>query len=228
MTTYLALVNGVLRRLRESEVSSVNESTYSKMIGDFVNDAKKLVEDAWDWSSLRTTMTVVTQENVFNYVMTGAGNAFKVLHAYNDTDNWTLRYKTPIWFDKRYMYQDPSSGPPTFFTFNGVDDNGDTCIDVYPKPNKDGTVLRFNVIMRGEIMDGTNVIRPKDLVDDYEKLWIPREPVLHLAVALASRERGETGGTSTAEYFAVADRYLSDAIAMDAQKHPEETIWYTP
>ena len=228
MTTYLALVNGVLRRLRESEVSSVNADTYSKMIGDFVNDAKKLVEDAWDWSSLRTTMTVVTQKDVFNYVMTGAGNAFKVLHAYNDTDNWTLRYKTPIWFDKRYMYQDPSSGPPTFFTFNGVDDNGDTCIDVYPKPDKDGTVLRFNVIMRGEIMDGTSVVRPKELVEDYDKLWIPSEPVLHLAVALASRERGETGGTSTAEYFAVADRYLSDAIAMDAQKHPEETIWYTP
>lgn len=173
-------------------------------------------------------MTVVTQKDVFNYVMTGAGNAFKVLHAYNDTDNWTLRYKTPIWFDKRYMYQDPSSGPPTFFTFNGVDDNGDTCIDVYPKPDKEGTVLRFNVIMRGEIMDGTNVVRPKELVEDYDKLWIPSEPVLHLAVALASRERGETGGTSTAEYFAVADRYLSDAIAMDAQKHPEETIWYTP
>jgi len=43
-----------------------------------------------------------------------------------------------------------------------------------------------------------------------------------------ARERGETGGTSTAEYFAVADKSLGDAIALDAQKHPEETIWYTP
>ena len=47
-----------------------------------------------------------------------------------------------------------------------------------------------------------------------------------MAVALLARER-ETGGTSTPEYFAIADRYLSDAIAMDAQKHPEETIFYT-
>ena len=39
---------------------------------------------------------------------------------------------------------------------------------------------------------------------------------------------GETGGTSTPEYFAIADKYLSDAIALDAQKHPEETIFYTP
>jgi hypothetical protein len=49
-----------------------------------------------------------------------------------------------------------------------------------------------------------------------------------MTIALLSRERGETGGTSTAEYFAIADKHLSDAIALDAQKHPEETIFYTP
>jgi hypothetical protein len=53
-------------------------------------------------------------------------------------------------------------------------------------------------------------------------------PVIHLAVALAARERGETGGTSTAEYFKMADTYLSDAIAQDAGRHPEELIFYTP
>ena len=51
-------------------------------------------------------------------------------------------------------------------------------------------------------------------------------PVIHLAVAMLARERGETGGTSTAEYFTIADKFLSDAIAMDAVKHPEEVIWY--
>jgi hypothetical protein len=49
-----------------------------------------------------------------------------------------------------------------------------------------------------------------------------------MAVALLARERGETGGTSAPEYFGIADKFLSDAIALDAQKHPEETIWYTP
>ena len=42
--TYLDLVNNVLRRLREDEVSSVSESSYSKLVGDFVNDAKQFVE----------------------------------------------------------------------------------------------------------------------------------------------------------------------------------------
>jgi hypothetical protein len=51
--------------------------------------------------------------------------------------------------------------------------------------------------------------------------------VIHLAVALLARERGETGGTSVAEYFSIADKYLSDAIAIDAAKHPEEMIFRT-
>ena len=55
--TYLDVVNNVLRRKREEEVASVSSNTYSKMVGDFVNDAKRTVEDSWDWSALRTTLT---------------------------------------------------------------------------------------------------------------------------------------------------------------------------
>ena len=110
--TYLNLVNNVLRRLREEEVSGVQSTTYSKMVGDFVNDAKSIVEDSWDWSALRNTLTVSTTKDIFNYAMTGAGNDFKVLHAYNDTDNWDLRYQTPLWFDHQYMMQAPVCGSP--------------------------------------------------------------------------------------------------------------------
>ena len=70
--TYLELVNNVLRRMREDEVSTVAENTYSKMVGDFVNDAKNIVEAAWDWSGLRTTLTVTTSADIFNYVLTEA------------------------------------------------------------------------------------------------------------------------------------------------------------
>ena len=62
--TYLNLVNGVLRRLREDEVTSVTANTYSKMVSDFVNDAKDLVETAWDWSALRSTLTITLLQEV--------------------------------------------------------------------------------------------------------------------------------------------------------------------
>ena len=44
-TTYLSLMNNVLRRLREDEVAEVTQTTYSKMVGDYINDAKSLVQD---------------------------------------------------------------------------------------------------------------------------------------------------------------------------------------
>ena len=214
--TYLDIVNNVLRRLREDEVASVQSTTYSKMAGDFVNDAKKIVEDAWDWSGLRTTLTVTTTSGIFNYVLTGSQNKIKVLDVINDTSNVFMEYQTAHWFNDKYLNQDPVSGSPDYYTYNGVDSNGDTQVDIYPKP--DGVYsLRFNCILRND-----------ELSADTDELVIPSQPVIHMAVALLARERGETGGTSTPEYFGIADKYLSDAIAMDAQKHPEEVIWYTP
>jgi hypothetical protein len=58
-------------------------------------------------------------------------------------------------------------------------------------------------------------------------MTIPSSAVVQLATALGARERGETGGTSAAELFGLADNTLSDAIAIDASQHPEETIWYS-
>jgi len=92
--TYLNLVNNVLRRLREDEVTSVQESTYSKMVGDFVNDAKRTIEDSWDWSALRTTLTITTTADVFNYVLTGSQNRIKALNVINDTANLFMEYQT--------------------------------------------------------------------------------------------------------------------------------------
>ena len=92
--TYLDLVNNVLRRIREEEVASVNANTYSKMVGDFVNDAKKLVETSWDWSALRTTLTITTSADIFNYVLTGSQNRVKALDVINDTSNFFMEYRT--------------------------------------------------------------------------------------------------------------------------------------
>ena len=214
--TYLNLVNNVLRRIREKEVTSVQSTSYSKLIGDIVNDAKDLVENSWDWSALRTTLTITTSSGVFNYALTGSQNSIKELNVLNDTSNVTMQYQTSNWFDDVYLISEPVSGSPTYYTYNGVNADGDTLVDLYPKP--DGVYsLRFNCALRNP-----------DLSADEDTLKIPAMPVVHLAVALAARERGETGGTSTQEYFAMANKYLSDAIAQDAGRHPEETIFYTP
>ena len=213
--TYLQLVNSVLRRLREDEVSSVSQTSYSRLIGEFVNDAKRSVEDSYDWTALRTTLTVSTIDSVFNYTLIGSQNKMKILDVINDTSNFFMQYKPSRWMDRAFLINDVPVGTPQFYSFNGVDANGDNGVDLYPKPDKVYQV-RFNV-----------VLRTHDFTTDSDILAIPSSPVVQLATALGARERGETGGTSAAELFGLADRTLADAIAFDAAQHPEETIWYS-
>ena len=213
--TYLNIMNNVLRRLREEEVNSVNDSTYSKMAGDFINDAKTIVEEAADWSALRTTIVINTVADENTYSLTGCGDNVKVMSALNDTQNCFMEYQSKDWFNDRLYISDEVSSAPQYYTYHGLDANGDTQFLVNPKP--DGVYsLRFDVVKR-----------QADLTTDNTNLLVPEKPVIHLAVALLARERGETGGTSTAEYFTIADKYLSDAIAIDAAKHPEEMIFRT-
>jgi hypothetical protein len=214
--TYLEIVNNVLRRIREDEVISVADTIYSKMVGDFVNDAKQLVEDAWDWSALYSNITVAAVNATDTYTLTGSQSDIKIFHAYNDTSNAFLEYRPKIWFDEQNALGTPVSGSPEYYTLVGVDGSGDTTVQVYPIPDASYT-LNFKATKRNSALS-----------NDADNLSIPASPVIHLAVALLARERGETGGTSTAEYFAIADKFLSDAIALDAQKTPETTVWYTP
>ena len=213
--TYLQLVNSVLRRLREDEVSSVSQTSYSRLIGEFVNDAKRSVEDSYDWTALRTTLTVSTIDSVFNYTLIGSQNKMKILDVVNDTSNFFMQYKSSHWMNNAFLIDDVPKGTPQFYSFNGVNANGDNGVDLYPKPDKVYQV-RFNV-----------VLRTHDFTADSDILAIPSSPVVQLATALGARERGETGGTSAAELFGLADRTLADAIAFDAAQHPEETIWYS-
>lgn len=213
--TYLNLVNNVLRRLREETTNNVNDTIFNTMVGDFVNDAKQLVEEACDWSGLRSTISLQTVVGTNQYSLAGTGDNVKVFSVINDTNNTFVTYQTKDWFNNALYLQEEISGSPSYYTFDGLDSSQDTQVLLSPKPSTVET-LRFDVTKR-----------QPELVNNTDVLLVPSKPVIHLAVALLARERGETGGTSTVEYFSIADRYLSDAIAIDAAKHPEEMIYRT-
>ena len=213
--TYLDLVNNILRRLRERTVSTVNETNYSTLIGVLVNDAKEEVENAWSWSALRTTLSATTVAGTFNYELNGSQNRLTVLDVVNDTSNYFMDYKTAHEMNDLFLNQTPDQSEPRYYSFNGISSDGDTQVDIYPIP--DGAYnLRFNVILRTQ-----------DLSTDSETILIPAQPVQALAYAKAVEERGEDGGVQSLSAYRTAERMISDAIALDAAKHPEETIWYT-
>jgi hypothetical protein len=213
--TYLNLMNSVLRRLREEETTSVTSTTYVKMVGDFINDAKKMVEEASDWSALRDTIVISTTASDNSYSLTGGSDNVKVMSVLNDTENCFMGYQTKDWFNEQLYLVDAAEGAPRYYTYNGLDSSGDTEVLVGPTPDAVYS-LRFDVVKR-----------QADLSANDDSLLVPAMPVVHLAVALLARERGETGGTSVAEYFQIADKFLSDAIAIDAAKHPEEMVFRT-
>jgi hypothetical protein len=213
--TYLQLVNAVLRRLREREVSSVQATAYSKLIGDFINESKSQVEAAWDWSALRSTLTLNTTANVFNYELNGSQNSFKVLDVWNDSDDIEMQYKDASWFNREFLTASPQLGTPLYYNFNGVSADGDTQVDLYPIPDA-AYALRFNVTLRNQ-----------ELSADTNNMVIPKRPVILLATAMAIEERGEDGGQQSMNAYAASQSALADEIAMDAARHPEDTIWYS-
>jgi hypothetical protein len=211
--TYLEIVNRVLRRLRENEVSSVQETPYSKLVGDLVNVVKREVEDAWDWGALRTTLSATTSSSLFNYVLTGSTSRIRIIEVINDTSNFFMQQKSTKWFDQQFLVTGASAqtGSPVYYNFNGIDSNGDSQVDFFPIP--DGTYdIRINcVIPQAELSANTDIIQ------------VPALLVIEGAIARAISERGDDGGYQEQE-----TRYrnmASDYIAIESAQRLDEITW---
>ena len=211
--TYLELINDVLVRLREKEVASVTADSYTKLIGKYVNDIKTQVEDAYNWNALTNTITVATSNNVYNYVLTGAGQKFKVMDIINDTDNITMQYVDNKKMNE-YFLEDPLQyGSPEYYNFNGTQ-SGDVLVDVYPIPNKVCN-LRFNFfIPQAKLTSASDVI------------LVPADVVALGAYAKAVVERGEDAGMQSSEAWQLYRSALADAIAIESSQFPNELNWY--
>lgn len=213
--TFINLINRVLIRLRETSAVTPTDNDYVTLVGYLVNDARDIVQKAWDWSSLRTSLTVSATNGDNAYTLTGFGVDFKLLDAYNDTQNNRLLLISREMMTSWIELSSAPSGPPSHFCYAGNDSNGDPNIIVYPTPDGSYT-LKFDAVVRESEMSSAS-----------DTTNLPTRPIEMYAWALATRERGETGGASAQEIFAIADKVLGDAIALDASKYPQQLTWVT-
>jgi len=211
--TYLELINDVLVRLREKEVTSVTADSYTKLIGKYVNDIKTQVENAYNWNALVDTITVTTVADTYNYVLTGAGQQFKVMDVINDTDNWNLKYADSKKVNQWFLEDPIQKGSPEYYNFNGTQD-GDILVDVYPIPNKVCN-LRFNFF-----------IPQAKLTNNSDVILLPAEPIILGAYAKAIVERGEDAGMQSSEAWQLYRSALADAISIESGQFPNELTWY--
>jgi hypothetical protein len=208
--TYLELVNAVMVRLREPTVSTVALSSYSSLIGKFVNDAKRQVEDAYDWNVLGQEKTVSTVADTYVYSLTGVGQKFRVSSdPLNTTSNVVMRNISVAEMRQKQNFTPIVTNIPSEYCFEGVDNNGDAQIQLYGRPDGVYSIKFFLTIPQAALSsDGTSVLVPDVLVEQN-------------AYARALVERGEDGGLTSSEAYNLYRSMLSDYIALEATRFPE-------
>jgi hypothetical protein len=211
LPTYLSLVNDVLVRLREPVVSTVTQTSYSSMIGKFINDTKRQVADAYDWDAFNQAVTVTTVSGqVGEYSLTNAGVRFKTMDVINTSRYYQLTPLSHVDHDVfYYTVPSPILNLPMYYTVQGVDTNGDLKVKFWPVP--DGVYsIRFSLI-----------VPETDMSSDTDTTLLAKEPIILGAYARALVERGEDGGLNSSEAYAMFKASMSDLIALELARSPE-------
>ena len=207
--TYLELVNDVLIRLREPTVATVTATSYSTLIGKFVNDAKRQIEDAFSWNILGTTITITTSAGTYSYALTGSGQKFQVIDVLNTTSNIAMKNIDFASMNRKQNFSTPVSGIPSEYAFDGVNGSYDTKVNIYPRPDGVYTIpFSLSVPQATLTLDQTVVLVPDVLV-------------VQNAYARALIERGEDGGLDSSEAMLFYKAMLADYIALEGTRYPE-------
>ena len=208
--TYLEIVNSILVRLREPTVSTVGLDAYSTLIGKFVNDAKRQVEDAYDWNVLGQEKTITTASGTYVYSLTGAGQKFRVSSdPLNTTSNVVMRQISVSDMRQKQNFTPIVTNIPAQYCFEGVDANGDVEVQLYGRPDGVYTIKFFLTIPQAALAsDGTSILVPDVVVEQN-------------AYARALVERGEDGGLTSSEAYNLYRSMLADYISLEATRYPE-------
>jgi hypothetical protein len=234
--TYLELVNAVLTRLREDNVNSVSETDYSKLVGAFVNDAKRVVEDAWPWSHLLRQVSFT--------LTTGSAGSY-------DLEDYTTVEAAEQINERARLFVDPQTNCTMVYA---VTDNKERELEVIPQ-------TKWKVTRVAEATDGTSgqveavitatnptavsgktklrfytspsiadeaetilmyIINPQNaLVGNGEVLLVPSDPVVQLAYLYCLYERGEELGEMMTLTVNKSESALADAIMFDSSMTSE-------
>lgn len=222
---YVDLINAVLRRLREASIqgnwsgtlpSATTVSDYQKLIGDLVNEAKREVEDAWNWSVLRHNPTITTVSDTQSYILTGTTNRSRILLAQEQSNGTVLQEMSDPYLQfTKYPSSSVQKTLPHYYSVTNIDSGtGSLTVEFEPVPD-----AAYNITFR-------TVTPQNDFDNPLDDLKVPHMPVILGAWARAIAERGEDGGSMSDMVFGQYQNALSDAIQIDAGRTTGELTWY--
>ena len=212
--TFLEAINEVLARLRESSVSTINQNGYAVMIGHFVNDAKRQVEDAWDWDVQNTTLTVTTSSGTSGYTVTGSGTKQKCISANITTTGHQTRLSpmSASYIQDQQQLTTTTNTTPCYYAWDG-NDGTDSKIQLYPTPNGTYTI-KFNMNVPQTALTAAGDV-----------ILVPSDAVVMGAYARALAERGEDGALASSEAYGLFKGVLSDRIALEQSRNEDYQEW---
>lgn len=192
---------------------------YSTLVGSFVNDAKKQVEDAWQWADLRQMITVsVTTGNAGPYPLASYLNERAVLWMQPPTGQPLVRCTTAGFegqdmtqVNETYQFaakQTFGNNFPSLYYLTS-DNNSATAgqsrlqLNFVTPPNSTYT---FQMVFKNS---------QNELTNDTDVFYVPSEPCKELAYLFCLYERGEELGEQLTFTEDKASKYLADAIQLD-------------
>jgi hypothetical protein len=238
--TYLEMVNEVLVRMREDEITSVSDidnDPQQKLVCKFVNDARAFVDKSHTWNANRKVWVVDLAKGIPAYTLFDSTEGGAVY-----TCRWAGKGIHLQEANARWMSQQKQSyGKPRFFSPSYVS-NHEMQVRVWPIPDEQnetpGEVSEYNIAEYNEAEYSGSILSEESttlvlegfkglpaMSKDSDAVVLPTDPVMYYALAYSSRERGEVGGQSSAELFQIAAQYLSDSIAWDVNNSDLEYVW---
>ena len=215
---YRQIINKVLTRLREDTITSdwsgaILDSSdideYQKLISELVNESKHLVEDAWNWSCLRSIQTVTTSNGTVTYTMSNLNDRSRILQVIDDSNDAVLTQMSDELFYRYQYIGTPQNGSPMYYRLTNNNQ-----ISFWPTPD-----AAYNIRI--------HAVQPQDdLTNATDTLTVSEYVVILGAYALALSERGEDGGTGLSPALASFHGALHDAIVQDENRSVNETTWY--
>lgn len=238
--TYLQLVNDVLVRLRETPVSTVGQTPYSALVGVLVNDAKREVEDAWQWSQLLDYLTFNCIAGISSYetntMLTryaappisappGAGDRTRLW--LDSTDSEPILLNVQSNFENRLTYQpllyNQSQNVKTLNN-PGLNNTIPEKFQIAPSTFYAAAGYWNKAILLYPIPDVAYtmqlyIVNPQnELVADADVLKVPTAPVVQKAYLYTLYERGEELGETLTLTTQKVENTLADAVELDQQQ----------
>ena len=224
MATQLVLVNNILRRLRETEVTSVASNAYAKLIAQFINDAKADMEDInYEWSVYVTEVdTTILADGTRTYDLTGTNDRSWLMRDFEEdrlpaayditTDQMAQLCDFPykILKKNRALSGDVDDVQrPTIFSVVADADGRGWTLELLWGASEARTWRTYWYIPQAELaLDGT---------DDATGVLLPNRPIEMRAYFYALNERGEEMGEPGGVAETRAQVALASALEADMQ-----------